>query len=88
MKRATAFCTFNMSVLSISIHALVKRATHVKKSYYQHYRISIHALVKRATSTVSYKVKNETISIHALVKRATFALLDNFLAKLFQSTPS
>ena len=49
MKRATTNNVFFPFSLTISIHALVKRATNIcgygNKSYY----ISIHALVKRAT---------------------------------------
>ena len=37
------------NVLKISIHALVKRATHLKIVVYSGFGISIHALVKRAT---------------------------------------
>ena len=55
----------------ISIHALVKRATHSTFTSKVFKTISIHALVKRATSFVDYIVPNLYISIHALVKRAT-----------------
>ena len=58
--------------ISISIHALVKRATEVVINNKQGNYISIHALVKRATIICAYGiVKACSISIHALVKRAT-----------------
>ena len=49
MKRATVSAKVNMLSESISIHALVKRATFetLKESNFSD--ISIHALVKRAT---------------------------------------
>ena len=56
----------------ISIHALVKRATHFKKSDDLKNGISIHALVKRATRFIVYIIHLFCISIHALVKRATY----------------
>ena len=55
----------------ISIHALVKRATSLKKSYHPKPSISIHALVKRATRCKHGSYNFFDISIHALVKRAT-----------------
>ena len=56
---------------SISIHALVKRATEVYDFYLEQFRISIHALVKRATMFMRKTDADIKISIHALVKRAT-----------------
>ena len=58
-------------MFTISIHALVKRATRKAALPYLDTIISIHALVKRATKyeEVGYYFFN--ISIHALVKRAT-----------------
>ena len=41
--------------MSISIHALVKRATMPKKTIKDYVKISIHALVKRATNIVIYQ---------------------------------
>ena len=60
-------------MFTISIHALVKRATRKAALPYLDTIISIHALVKRATKyeEVGYYFFN--ISIHALVKRATVA---------------
>ena len=58
--------------LSISIHALVKRATDWDANFPDMYDISIHALVKRATSFGSLDIERLNISIHALVKRATY----------------
>ncbi len=56
----------------ISIHALVKRATHQMELAKLEENISIHALVKRATcASIDTCPVSVTISIHALVKRAT-----------------
>mgnify|MGYP007033695788 CR=1 FL=1 len=62
-------------VLSISIHALVKRATGHTCDNGSSCHISIHALVKRATIISAISVAEEKISIHALVKRATIFLV-------------
>ena len=56
---------------TISIHALVKRATNVVNNYIRVAGISIHALVKRATNITQIDYISMIISIHALVKRAT-----------------
>ena len=56
---------------SISIHALVKRATPSALSPTHQTSISIHALVKRATTYPATFSAIVEISIHALVKRAT-----------------
>ena len=58
-------------VRSISIHALVKRATDEVGAMDSYPIISIHALVKRATDEVGAMDSYPIISIHALVKRAT-----------------
>ncbi len=55
----------------ISIHALVKRATHYLGGDLYLWGISIHALVKRATINQICDYNENAISIHALVKRAT-----------------
>ena len=75
---------------SISIHALVKRATNLPViSSYSLDKISIHALVKRATKVPVEKPDGQEISIHALVKRATaHAFMMLLFLFLFQSTPS
>ena len=72
MKRATELLYVWHSGYSISIHALVKRATlaAVQKAL-NHDNISIHALVKRATDNIVTAAVHMDISIHALVKRAT-----------------
>ena len=63
---------FVVVVLSISIHALVKRATlTVCVTVLSQTIISIHALVKRATCDGKIISHSWFISIHALVKRAT-----------------
>ena len=49
MKRATLLITYRSPVVTISIHALVKRATLSKIGLFFVKSISIHALVKRAT---------------------------------------
>ena len=59
------------AVISISIHALVKRATIADNDKDKTAIISIHALVKRATDNFINNVIRLYISIHALVKRAT-----------------
>ena len=59
---------------TISIHALVKRATYSVLYVDNIICISIHALVKRATRGDFVLVKVQIISIHALVKRATLSL--------------
>ncbi len=58
-------------LISVSIHALVKRATVsvVPNTLYK--LVSIHALVKRATVVGAYITARLGVSIHALVKRAT-----------------
>ena len=61
----------NLVNLTISIHALVKRATERHAGGIITDEISIHALVKRATSHYTTTVRAICISIHALVKRAT-----------------
>ena len=50
MKRATIFATGYGGVDTISIHALVKRATKTRAKKEPPVDISIHALVKRATN--------------------------------------
>ena len=62
-------------VRSISIHALVKRATDEVGAMDSYPIISIHALVKRATRRRYRAHTHRRISIHALVKRATFLIL-------------
>ena len=53
MKRATSAKTWQRNKQSISIHALVKRATIIFKYFVLYNIISIHALVKRATTPQS-----------------------------------
>ena len=60
--------------LSISIHALVKRATAPLTDKRDRSIISIHALVKRATDCSDHSPIVFNISIHALVKRATLRI--------------
>ena len=76
--------TVSDSKHTISIHALVKRATYRLTVYTCHFRISIHALVKRATSSKHSGNDFFDISIHALVKRAT-ACSSNLLLLYFIS---
>ena len=71
MKRATCSGRCAFPILSISIHALVKRATEISVKGSVKLAISIHALVKRATFAKALTGLTLTISIHALVKRAT-----------------
>ena len=79
MKRAT-YTILNISNdKTISIHALVKRATAVDGYTRGTDDISIHALVKRATLPLYGHVKRQCISIHALVKRATANLYNDYL---------
>ena len=52
MKRATRVTEFDSYEEAISIHALVKRATHEWSRLDRQLRISIHALVKRATAPI------------------------------------
>ena len=73
---------------SISIHALVKRATPPEEITKGAALISIHALVKRATMSNCELFIRLLISIHALVKRATDVYQDNACWIIFQSTPS
>ena len=89
MKRATPQADIADSGQTISIHALVKRATLHLRSRHLQGLISIHALVKRATYATYGEGFGVVISIHALVKRAT----DVNFGKVkvlggFQSTPS
>ena len=80
MKRATKKNHYSRNADSISIHALVKRATNFILAYYGQKVISIHALVKRATTVYSIGGDDMAkISIHALVKRATSDLQHHFL---------
>ena len=79
---------FVVVVLSISIHALVKRATGRVSDSLEDLHISIHALVKRATKVDKNVLDYFAISIHALVKRATLSSYWQFLLPIFQSTPS
>ena len=51
MKRATYGLFIDTEEASISIHALVKRATKRQATLHTQKEISIHALVKRATPT-------------------------------------
>ena len=75
--------------VSISIHALVKRATGNAPVVQATPLISIHALVKRATRDKYRLDKKAKISIHALVKRATvLQKVYVVTAERFQSTPS
>ena len=62
---------FDGQTFTISIHALVKRATQVRRYVKRCKGISIHALVKRATAAFGDYTAGLDISIHALVKRAT-----------------
>ena len=71
MKRATKPPQNCPAWQSISIHALVKRATQVLNASWDKIFISIHALVKRATKLKGCQAQAQHISIHALVKRAT-----------------
>ena len=72
MKRATAEEIKIEDLYTISIHALVKRATgNVIMDFPELQNISIHALVKRATYPPRQLHCLRVISIHALVKRAT-----------------
>ena len=75
-------------MFSISIHALVKRATDFFRARKKYYPISIHALVKRATRIIAVSYQAANISIHALVKRATSERTKFVLDLGFQSTPS
>ena len=61
--------------ISISIHALVKRATMLQYKFPMTAYISIHALVKRATVQNDPRYSSILISIHALVKRATLSII-------------
>ena len=54
MKRATNAPNVDFIIFDISIHALVKRATGVKKTFQNLNYISIHALVKMATIIGAY----------------------------------
>ena len=62
---------------TISIHALVKRATIAFQLVERYHSISIHALVKRATMSLRFVGFAVAISIHALVKRATYMFSRN-----------
>ena len=64
---------------TISIHALVKRATDGGSNIIVQGYISIHALVKRATFKLLANRIKPVISIHALVKRATANLYNDYL---------
>ena len=64
---------YTVVVTTISIHALVKRATGGGTIPPPLIIISIHALVKRATRAEAMRQARELISIHALVKRATLS---------------
>ncbi len=75
MKRATVWAYAWCRLGSISIHALVKRATNVYGTISDTVMISIHALVKRATAQQYEAQLTRVISIHALVKRATNSTL-------------
>ena len=68
-------------ITSISIHALVKRATYRTILCSARAIISIHALVKRATEKPFQFLGRINISIHALVKRATYKLSKEEMAK-------
>ena len=75
--------------LTISIHALAKRATAFITDVEYVNNISIHALAKRATLQKTNTVVIGDISIHALAKRATCRKKSLYsLFRLFQSTPS
>ncbi len=69
---------FCVSSYSISIHALVKRATGWDGADKVNPSISIHALVKRATIGGIEQLLYTVISIHALVKRATTSQVCHF----------
>ena len=79
---------FDGQTFTISIHALVKRATSEVFKTEIAVDISIHALVKRATIYDKLTEMRAIISIHALVKRATEYFDKAFNAAIFQSTPS
>ena len=61
----------DINVYRVSIHALVKRATHAQREEAASGNVSIHALVKRATVEAQCRLHAGAVSIHALVKRAT-----------------
>ena len=63
--------------ISISIHALAKRATVIFIILFLSKCISIHALAKRATNHYPVAYCPHVISIHALAKRATSNLQFN-----------
>ena len=74
--------------LSISIHALAKRATYDLLTPKEIRSISIHALAKRATIDLANVKNYSPISIHALAKRATLLSQTLSMLIIFQSTPS
>mgnify|MGYP007009007443 CR=1 FL=1 len=63
--------------MTISIPALMKRATFPTVRSYVLQEISIHALMKRATCLTGISARCLTISIHALMKRATVGYGDD-----------
>ena len=73
--------TVGSATSSISIHALVKRATPGEHCRFCRGKISIHALVKRATAQFRKIWAPLYISIHALVKRATICETAKYCVK-------
>ena len=89
MKRATVWAYAWCRLGSISIHALVKRATPSASGVSVEMWISIHALVKRATT--QYRQCNHGFSYFNPRPREEGDLIkadQNEILTIFQSTPS
>ena len=76
-------------VRSISIHALVKRATRRRYRAHTHRRISIHALVKRATFLIlSLVLRHSNFNPRPREEGDVCITTTETGCKKFQSTPS
>ncbi len=88
MKRATGKIQLSAVVASISIHALMKRATIPDRERYggdEHFNPRPHEEGDQVLNASWDKI---FISIHALMKRATRIVRQAKTHSLFQSTPS
>ena len=86
--RLNTLATFTFAI-SVSIHALTRRATVRLTKAQSVAQVSIHALTRRATVCKVDKTYLKNVSIHALTRRATVLIITCGIAKQrFQSTPS
>ncbi len=66
----------------VSIHALARRATTLRRRQRFYRLVSIHALARRATIKIGTGAGSKCVSIHALARRATTIGKQNPLSRI------